>query len=78
MPALAATPDQTASLLKALYQYMVTNAPFHPEISDEIPVLQGAASLFGSENFTAALSTGISVYQALVAARQTNPDLPLP
>jgi hypothetical protein len=74
----APTRPQTAQLLVLLYQYVVDQTRTHPVLLPAVPALRQAAQLYGRNDLQGAYRRGVDVYQLLVRARQTNPDLPMP
>jgi len=77
-PPAAATRPQTAQLLNVLYQYVVSFTPSHSLLLPAVAALREAAQFYGRGDQEGAFQKGVGVYQFLVQARASNPDLPLP
>jgi hypothetical protein len=74
----ATSTPQTAQLLVALYQYVARYARSHPVLLPAVVGLRDAAQLYGRNDAQRAFQKGVEVYQFLVRARASSPDLPLP
>jgi hypothetical protein len=73
-----ATRTQTARLLVLLYQYVVGHTASHPALLPTVATLREAAQLYGGNDSQRAFQRGVDVYQFLVQARISSPDLPVP
>jgi hypothetical protein len=76
--ATTATRPQTAQLLVLLYQYVVGNTATHPALLPAVTALREAAQLYGRNDSLQAFQKGVDVYQFLLQASTTFPDLPVP
>ena len=70
--------QQTAQLLRILYEYVVGYFPSHPNLRPAVAGLREAAQQYGAHNSQQAFRKGTEVYQFLLQVRASDPDLPLP